>query len=345
MSTRPRIADVARRAGVSVTTVSHTFSGNGVVAAETRERVRAAAHELGYRPDVLAQGLRRNRLSVLALVARPLDRIAPDQLTGVDYFLRLAGAAAMAALDAGYCLMLVGDPARDDAPSAALAAEGILLTEPTLDDPLIDLCERIGTPCVTVGLPPRDDGTWDDDAPGHVGIETERLTVDVLEHLVAAGAREIAFLAADERDEWSLRSVEVYRRWCAARGMPARVVRHVDSIGVEAGRDAVDRWFPPGSVPGVDGAPDALFCLAAAPAVGAVARLRELGHEVPGAVRIAVGSDAEEARAADLTAVDLQPEELARRAVTTLIATLRGTDPPALPPGVGRLVPRGSTAY
>ena len=97
MSSRPRIADVARRAGVSVTTVSHTFSGNGVVAAETRERVRAAAHELGYRPDVLAQGLRRNRLSVLALVVRPLDRIDPGQLHGVDYFLRLAGAAAMAA--------------------------------------------------------------------------------------------------------------------------------------------------------------------------------------------------------------------------------------------------------
>ncbi|MET9325598.1 LacI family DNA-binding transcriptional regulator [Tsukamurella sp. NPDC003166] len=344
MSKRPRIADVARRAGVSVTTVSHTFSGNGVVAADTRERVRAAAHELGYRPDVLAQGLRRSRLSVIALVARPLDRIAPDQLHGVDYFLRLAGAAAMAALDAGYCLMLVGDPARDDAPSAALAAEGILLTEPTLDDPLIDLCERIGTPCVTVGLAPRADGTWDDGAPGHVGIETERITADVLEHLAAAGGRAIAFLAADERDEWSLRSVEVYRRWCAARAMPARVLLHADAIGAEAGRDAVDRWFPAGAVPGSDGAPDALFCLAAAPAVGAMERLRELGHAIPGAVRIAAGSDAEEARAADLTAVDLQPEELARRAVTALVGRLRGTDPPALPVGVGRLVVRGSTA-
>ncbi|MGC5024872.1 LacI family DNA-binding transcriptional regulator [Tsukamurella sp. DT100] len=344
MSSRPRIADVARRAGVSVTTVSHTFSGNGVVAAETQNRVRAAAHELGYRPDVLAQGLRRNRLSVLALVVRPLDRIDPGDLHGVDYFLRLAGAAAMAALDAGYCLMLVGDPARDDAPSAALAAEGILLTEPTRDDPLIDLCERIGTPCVTVGLPPRADGTWDDGAPGHVGIETERITRDVLEHLAAAGSRAIAFLAADEQDEWSLRSIEVYRAWCADRGMPATVIVHADALGALAGVDAVDRWFPEGSVPGVDGVPDAVYCLAAAPAVGAADRLRALGHAVPGAVRIAAGSDAEEARAADITAVDLQPEELARRAVTTLVAALRGTDAPGPSGGVGRLVPRGSTA-
>ncbi len=344
MSSRPRIADVARRAGVSVTTVSHTFSGNGVVAADTQDRVRAAAHELGYRPDVLAQGLRRNRLSVLALVARPLDRIDPGQLHGVDYFLRLAGAAAMAALDAGYCLMLVGDPARDDAPSAALAAEGILLTEPTLGDPLLDLCERIGTPCVTVGLPPRDDGIWDDDAPAHVGIETERITRDVLGHLVDAGGRTIAFLAADEQDEWSLRSIDVYRAWCAERGTPATVVVHADALGAEAGRDAVDRWFPPGAVPGADGVPDALYCLSAAPAVGAAERLRELGHAVPGDVRIAAGSDAEEARAAGVTAVDLQPEELARRAVTALVAALRGEAPPDPPAGVGRLVPRGSTA-
>ena len=61
-------------------------------------------------------------------------------------------------------------------------------------------------------------------------------------------------------------------------------------------------------------------------------------------MRIAAGSDAEEARAADITAVDLQPEELARRAVTTLVALLRGEDAPVQPPGVGRLMLRGSTA-
>ena len=41
---------------------------------------------------------------------------------------------------------------------------------------------------------------------------------------------------------------------------------HADALGAAAGVDAVDRWFPPGCVPGVDGVPDALYCLAAAPA-------------------------------------------------------------------------------
>ena len=107
---RPTIRDVARSAGVSVTTVSHTFTGNGTVAPATQQRVRTAAQDLGYRPDVIAQGLRRNRLGVIALVARQLDTLHPELLYDVDYFARFAGAAAVASLAEGLGLMLVSDP-------------------------------------------------------------------------------------------------------------------------------------------------------------------------------------------------------------------------------------------
>ena len=86
---RPTIHDVARRAGVSTTTVSHTFSGNGVVADATRDRVRAAASALGYRPDVLASSLRNNRLGVLALVLRTFEHEDSDP-SGIDYVLELS---------------------------------------------------------------------------------------------------------------------------------------------------------------------------------------------------------------------------------------------------------------
>ena len=117
--TKPTIHDVARRAGVSATTVSHTFSGKGVVASETRDRVKAAASELGYRPDALARGLRRNRLGVIGLVVRQLDTLDSALPEGVDYFLRFAGSAALAALGHGYALMLVSDPSGDDSRAAS----------------------------------------------------------------------------------------------------------------------------------------------------------------------------------------------------------------------------------
>ena len=62
------IADVARRAGVSATTVSHALSGNRPVAAETRERIADAVRELGFRPNGVARSLRLRHTLTAALV-------------------------------------------------------------------------------------------------------------------------------------------------------------------------------------------------------------------------------------------------------------------------------------
>lgn len=62
------IYDVARRAGVTATTVSNVIRGKGSVGLETRERVEAAIAELDYRPNLLARGLARSRSATLALL-------------------------------------------------------------------------------------------------------------------------------------------------------------------------------------------------------------------------------------------------------------------------------------
>jgi DNA-binding LacI/PurR family transcriptional regulator len=74
-TSRPTLAAVARRAGVSASTASLAFSGNGPVAAATRDRVLAAASELRYGgPDPTARSLRRGRSGVIGLVTE--DRLA-----------------------------------------------------------------------------------------------------------------------------------------------------------------------------------------------------------------------------------------------------------------------------
>ncbi|MEV4756927.1 LacI family DNA-binding transcriptional regulator [Micromonospora sp. NPDC049559] len=65
---RPSIGQVAELAGVSATTVSHTLNGRRPVSAATRQRVLAAIEELGYRPNVLARGLRAGRSLTVGLV-------------------------------------------------------------------------------------------------------------------------------------------------------------------------------------------------------------------------------------------------------------------------------------
>ena len=67
-SRKVTIADVAERAGVSKTTVSHVLSRNRPVASGTSARVELAVAELGYRPDGLARSLRTRRSHTVALI-------------------------------------------------------------------------------------------------------------------------------------------------------------------------------------------------------------------------------------------------------------------------------------
>lgn len=336
---RPTIRDVAQRAGVSVTTVSHTFTGNGTVAPETQRRVRAAAQDLGYRPDVIAQGLRRNRLGVIALVARQLDGLRPELLYDVDYFARFAGAAAMASLAEGLGLMLVSDPTGPRAAGAALASDGFIVTEPVTDDPLVAMLTSAGIPFVTVGeVPGRRPGA---DGALHVDIESGRLTTLALDHLWEHGARRIALVTGTDRNEWNLRTTAVYERWCAYRRITPSTAHVPEELGDDARRRALTAAL------GAGPPPDGVYALSSSDTLEAVAVLTARGLRVPDDVRVVAGSDAESLRTAEhpISSIDLEPEELARRAVEDLAARLDDRPPPdhsGRP--LGRLIVRASSA-
>lgn len=328
---RPTIHDVARRAAVSPTTVSHTFSGNGTVAPATRERVRRAASALGYRPDVLASSLRHNRLGVIALVLRTLEDNPPE---GIDYVLQFAGGAAVAAMQLGYGLMLVADPTAPGAPATAMACDGFVVTEPVQDDPLVAVLQNDGIPYVTVGRVP---GL--DDAPA-LDIFTAPITERVLDRLWAGGARRIAVLVGTTPNAWNLDTETAYRAWVRRRREKALVIHRAERSELAGGREAVDELFDRPDPP------DAIYCLTAEHAAGALERLQENGIAVPGDVQVLCGSDATHVRATSpqITAVDLQPELLARLAVTRLVNQLDGSEhPEPAEAATGRLVERDST--
>ncbi|MBB5081773.1 substrate-binding domain-containing protein [Nonomuraea endophytica] len=89
---RPSISRVAALAGVSATTVSHTLNGRRPVAERTRGRVLAAIEELGYRPNVLARGLRTSRSQTVGLVIPDLTNpFYPALARGVQDVLGAAG--------------------------------------------------------------------------------------------------------------------------------------------------------------------------------------------------------------------------------------------------------------
>jgi LacI family repressor for deo operon, udp, cdd, tsx, nupC, and nupG len=138
MAGAPTIYDVARAAGVAPSTVSRAFSRPGRVNADTAERIRQVAAELGYRANPLARGLSTARTSTLAL-------IVPD-ITNPFYFEIIRGAQAAAAT-ADYTLQLFDTQEskrleREALDRAVPAVDGILLTSTRMSDSAIRMTAK-----------------------------------------------------------------------------------------------------------------------------------------------------------------------------------------------------------
>ena len=107
MTRKIRLADVARTAGVSPATASLALRGTGTIGAETAERVRRVAADLGYRPNHMAASLRRRWTASLGVLIPTLTN---------PYYSELLEAFELAAGSTGYNLMSGStnhDPARE----------------------------------------------------------------------------------------------------------------------------------------------------------------------------------------------------------------------------------------
>ncbi|PRI11290.1 LacI family transcriptional regulator [Leucobacter massiliensis] len=308
---------MARAAGVSPTTVSHALNGKGTVRKETVERVQRVATEIGYRPSPIAQGLQRSRLGLLALVIRPfhsLDTFLPE---GVDYFLRIAGAAGVTAMEHGYSLMMVDDPTRPGVPFSARAADAYIVTEPFENDPVLTMLSEQHIPFVTVGADParRDEFiTLDEGADQQAQL--------MITHLAEAGAQRIALVTGTDRNDWNLGSQRTLERWCAARGHEPLILSLPEVEGERAGEAIVDHFFAGERAEH----PDAVFCLTGRHAAGVLQAATRRGIRVPEDLLLAAGSGSLQNRTSrpTVTTLNLRPEETAQRAVEIAVRLAEG---------------------
>ena len=180
---RVTIKDIAREAGVSVTTVSDSLSGNGRLPAETRQRVRQLAKELGYRPSAAARSLVGSRTGLLLMSVAAPDT-PTSSLWSIDFFTNLMISAAGRAATRGFALAL--SPA---SVPPNLSYDGAIVVDPTADNELLAQASGESIPIVTVGRSPN----------GHPWVDNDYPTIvpTVLTHLQTCGARRPALLASD----------------------------------------------------------------------------------------------------------------------------------------------------
>ncbi len=323
---RATLADVARLARASVSTVSRVLNDRPVTDDDLVRRVRKAARELDYRPNTVARDFRRGRTSTIGVLVPDLaNPFFPHVLKGL-------------ALDAGERdhRLLVVDSNEDVDEEVRLVeqlagrCDGIVLCSPRMPDTSLSRVASLGVPVVCTNRSTEGTGL------GAIGIDTVPAMHEAVEHLHDLGHRRVGYLAGPP-SSWS----DGLRR----KGLTTAATRHSIELVVEVagstseeGYEALPRLLATGVT--------AVVAFNDLVAIGALSKLHQLGLSVPRDLSI-IGCDDVPIAAflgPPLTTVSLPKEELGQRAWAFLHAVMNGGSPAREQWLPSRFVVRESTA-
>ena len=264
---RPQLAQVAKAAGVSLSTASACLRDIPGPSDETRARVKAAAQQLGYRTNLQAKALRAGQQQTVALVFDPLI-LDPHPRSPRVFWQNFVNAILQTLAQADVSLLVVPAASIDSLQGAAIDAV-ILSALP--DDSAASERVGFGIPVVATGIP-RAGVT----ASCFATHDIEAVHREALELLRSAGSRRPA-LVRNIGVEHVFREIEVYGAWC-------------DENSVEPLTLDLDQFWK---------ADEAIACVVDAIAAGAdsflirngdtqvvLAAIEEAGKSVPGDVQV-----------------------------------------------------------
>ncbi len=331
---RLQMADIARLAGVSVSTVSRALSGSALVNAETRDRVTELARSLNYTINQGAQNLRLQKNRTISVVV-PYDANSRQHISD-PFFLAIVGSIADALTDSGYEMLLSRvDAEKLDAAGAAFDAGRvigvIIIGQWRHHDQLNGMAAR-QVPLVV----------WGAEMPQQlyctVGGDNRDGGYQATRHLLKGGRRRILFLGDPQLPEVRWRHQGYLDALKEAGIAPDREWLLDVPFEESVARRRLDQAYCDGLVfDGVVACSDLL-------ALQAVRAVRATGRRVPGDVSITGYDDAPLAAWSDppLTTVHQPVGEAGKLIVEALVAQIQGQPPQSRTMPV-RLVVRKST--
>jgi DNA-binding LacI/PurR family transcriptional regulator len=321
---RVRLREVAERAGVSVGSASQAFGRPEMVSENVRERVLAAAEELGYAgPDPAARRLRTGRAGALGLIFTErlgyafTDPAAPSFLRGVAWGMEEARTGL---------LIIPTSPSRDAAATAVREApvDGFIVYSAPRNDPRVDAAVARRLPVVTVDQPRGADTPF-------VGIDDRAAAKHAAEHVRRLGHERVAvlsFVTAEDPDGTLVFDVT-----------EERLAGYRKGLGTAWEESAVRTCRPNAPEPAREAAlellrartpPTAILAMTDALALGVLQAAADLGVAIPDALSVVGFDDSPAAVLAHppLTTVAQPHEEKGRLAAEWLIKDIaRGRGP------------------
>jgi LacI family transcriptional regulator len=304
------IRDVARRAQLSVATVSRALNGFENVSEEARERIKSAVKELGYVPHAGARSLSLARTNAIGVVLPALHG---------EFFSEIVRGMDRVASDRGYFLLLSNmHPESPGGGTAVLRAlrgrvDGLLLMAPHVEDHELVEALPAGLPTLLINTRGQPVG-W----PG-IHLDNAAGAKAVAEHLLALGRRRIVHIAGPAGNIDAQERAEAFRKSIAAAAAAELTIVPGDFLE-ESGERAVNDLLAQGKEF------DAVFAANDNMAIGAMSALRRAGVSVSDEVAVAGFDDIPLANHMGLTTVSVRIAELGERALERLIGILGGRD-------------------
>lgn len=321
------IQDVARRACVSVATVSRVINGREYVREALRQRVERAVAELGYEPNLLARNWRtqttRTLAAVIASIAIPHEawtlHAAEQVALAHDYSMILCDTSRNAEVERRYLRML-----------RLRRIDGVLInTIGQCEAEIRALTER-GVPVVMLNRPLGDYGPLVD----AVVVDSHRGTMDAVQHLIRVGHRRIGLICGPIGEFHGRERLRGYIDALQAHGLPCdkdliRFGNYDDRLAAAAMEEFIHLPSPP----------TAVFAAGYTMARMAMSVLRAHGLRIPSDMALALFDDVIWSEFVDppLTLVANPAHELGRIAMDLLLARLADRE---RPPQEVRLAPR-----
>ena len=319
------IRDVARRAQLSVATVSRALNGFENVSEEARQKIAAAVKELGYVPHAGARSLSLAKTNAIGVVLPALHG---------EFFSEVVRGMDQVASARGYFLLLSNMHPESPGGSAEVLralrgrVDGLLLMAPHVQD--YELVEALpaGLPTLLINTRGQPAG-----CPG-IHLDNAAGARAVAEHLLALGRKHIVHITGPAGNIDAQERAEAFRQAIAGK---AKLISVGGDFYEESGQRLVSGLLAAGRKF------DAIFAANDNMAMGALTALREAGLRVPRDVAVAGFDDIPLARHLGLTTVRVRIAELGERALERLIAILGNRDPGGDELHAPELVVRSST--
>lgn len=270
---------LAKLAGVSVSTVSRALAGNPAINDRTREKVVALAREHGFQPNMVARNLRLRRTETIGVVL-PLGHQADQHLTD-PFFLTMIGHLADELAQRGYDMLLKKIVPHNDHWLRQLAesgrVDGIIVIGQSDQEAELALVAHSYKPMVV----------WGASLPGqaYVTVGSDNLAGGALatRHLIARGRRRLIFLGVNRAPELAQREAG-FRLACDEAGLGASAHSlQVGLVAEHAYRELLDILDREAGIDGIVAASDVI-------AIAAIRALATRDRNVPRDVAV-VGYD------------------------------------------------------